>query len=93
MTHMIRERIVFYGRVQGVGFRYTATYLAKSLNLTGWVMNEYDGSVVMEVQGSQYAIDQLILSLKDQRYIKITDVVRADIPVDPGERRFRSRYY
>ena len=27
----IRKRIVFHGRVQGVGFRYTAKYLAQSL--------------------------------------------------------------
>ena len=30
----IRKRIVFHGRVQGVGFRYTAKYLAQSLELT-----------------------------------------------------------
>ena len=28
----IRKRIVFHGRVQGVGFRYTAKYLAQSLD-------------------------------------------------------------
>ena len=49
----IRQRIVFHGRVQGVGFRYTAKYLARSMNLTGWVKNEYDGTVVMEVQGRE----------------------------------------
>ena len=32
----VRKHIVFHGRVQGVGFRYTAKYLANSLNLVGW---------------------------------------------------------
>ena len=41
----IRQRIVFHGRVQGVGFRYTAKYLAQSLGLTGWVENEFDGTI------------------------------------------------
>ena len=36
----VRKRIIFRGRVQGVGFRYTAKYLAQSLGLTGWVRNE-----------------------------------------------------
>ena len=49
----IRKRIVFYGRVQGVGFRYTAKYLAQSLQLTGWVKNEWDGTVTMEIQGRE----------------------------------------
>lgn len=40
----VRKRIIFRGRVQGVGFRYTAKYLAQSLGLTGWVRNEYDGT-------------------------------------------------
>ncbi len=47
----IRKHIQFYGRVQGVGFRYHATYKARFLGLTGWVRNCYDGTVEMEVQG------------------------------------------
>ena len=49
----VRKHMIFHGRVQGVGFRYTAKYLARSMNLTGWVKNEYDGTVVMEVQGRE----------------------------------------
>ena len=51
MSGMIRKHILFYGRVQGVGFRYHATYKASLLGLTGWVRNLEDGSVEMEVQG------------------------------------------
>lgn len=43
----VRKHIVFHGRVQGVGFRYTAKYAASSLDLTGWARNEYDGTVTM----------------------------------------------
>ena len=38
---MIRKQIKFYGRVQGVGFRYKARYMADALGLTGVVHNEY----------------------------------------------------
>ena len=54
MSEMIRKHILFYGRVQGVGFRYHATYKASLLGLTGWVRNLEDGSVEMEVQGDVY---------------------------------------
>ena len=49
----VRKHIVFQGRVQGVGFRYTAKYMAQSLGLVGWVQNEWDGTVTMEVQGRE----------------------------------------
>ena len=35
----IREHYVFFGRVQGVGFRYRAKYVANGLRITGWVRN------------------------------------------------------
>ena len=59
----VRKHMIFHGRVQGVGFRYTAKYLARSMNLTGWVKNEYDGTVVMEVQGSETLIFELMKGL------------------------------
>lgn len=54
---MIRKRIVFHGWVQGVGFRYRARHAAEHLGATGWVRNEYDGSVTMEIQGTEMFIN------------------------------------
>ncbi|MDX2430766.1 MAG: acylphosphatase [Bacteroides sp.] len=48
------------GRVQGVGFRYAARDLARSLGLKGWVENQADGSVLILVQGSPEACNQYI---------------------------------
>lgn len=42
---MIRRHYLFYGRVQGVGFRFTTYHLAKKLGLTGWVCNLSNGAV------------------------------------------------
>ena len=41
----VRRRYSIEGQVQGVGFRYRARYAAQTLELTGWVENEDDGSV------------------------------------------------
>ena len=58
-TPVERRHIRFFGRVQGVGFRYHAMYSARNFNLTGWVANRSDGSVEMEVQGPEAAIDYI----------------------------------
>ena len=67
----VRKHMIFHGRVQGVGFRYTAKYLARSMNLTGWVKNEYDGTVVMEVQGRETLIFELMKGLNRNQFIQI----------------------
>ena len=64
---MIRKRYVFYGRVQGVGFRYWAKHAAKMFGVTGWVRNEYDGSVTMEVQGNEEQIRRVVEALDGDR--------------------------
>ena len=57
--HKIRVSICFYGRVQGVGFRYKLRYLAEKYSVTGWARNEYDGSVSTELQGLEEDIDKI----------------------------------
>lgn len=69
--NIVRKHILFFGRVQGVGFRYSSISKARSIGLTGWVKNLYDGSVEMEVQGVESDIDILIQYLSGQRYIYI----------------------
>ena len=67
----IRESIDFYGRVQGVGFRYKLGYLARMYSVTGWARNEYDGSVSTELQGLEEDIDKIIQALYNLSLIHI----------------------
>ena len=78
----IRKRIVFHGRVQGVGFRYTARHLAQSIGLSGWVRNEYGGTVLMEVQGRELMIFKLMEGLNRSMFIDISWIDSEDIPVE-----------
>ena len=87
-----RRRINFSGRVQGVGFRYQAQYAAINAGVTGWVQNEYDGTVTMEIQGNPRKIDEVVLTLQRARYIRIDNITERKIPTDPKERRFRVKY-
>ncbi len=53
MENKLLYRIHVKGRVQGVGFRYNAMREAKRCGITGFVKNQYDGSVYIEAEGSQ----------------------------------------
>jgi acylphosphatase len=46
------------GRVQGVGFRYTARHEALRRNLKGWVRNLPDGSVELWAEGERRALEE-----------------------------------
>ena len=58
--------IVFSGRVQGVGFRYTAVQLAADLPLGGTVRNLPDGRVELVVEGPPAALDQIVELLRER---------------------------
>lgn len=89
---MIRRHYRFSGRVQGVGFRYRAQYTAQHLGLTGWVENNWDGTVEMEVQGPEAAVDKVVTTLTaTSRWIMIEDIQSYDMPPQPGEHSFRVR--
>jgi len=77
----VRKRIVFHGRVQGVGFRYVSKNLARSLGLVGWVKNEKDGTVLMEVQGREQLIFKLMKGLNQSMFIEIEWIDSKDIPL------------
>ena len=77
----VRKHIVFHGRVQGVGFRYTAKSLAQALDLTGWVRNDWEGTVTMEVQGSEILINKLLNGLNGGHFISIEWMDTKEIPL------------
>lgn len=53
-----------YGRVQGVGFRYTTQHEAQRLGLTGYAKNMDDGSVEVVACGESDRVEQLMKWLK-----------------------------
>ncbi len=90
---MIRRRFRFYGTVQGVGLRYTVRQAARAMGLTGFVRNEYDGSVTAEVQGDAPAIDRMREMVENAPYIRIDRWECTGLPVDPQERAFRVLFW
>ena len=60
--------------------------------MTGWVRNEYDGSVSAELQGLPEEIDQIIQQLQQDRYIEIQGMDRRKISMEETEYSFQVRY-
>ncbi|SHJ48031.1 acylphosphatase [Pseudobutyrivibrio xylanivorans] len=92
MRDLVRYKMVFTGRVQGVGFRYKACNVANQYRLTGYVKNEYDGSVSVEIQGTEQEIYMFLKSMASDRYIVIHGLEKERIPVEEDERSFITQY-
>lgn len=71
---IVRNRLIFSGRVQKVGFRLETYELAKRLGLTGWVKNRADKNVEAEIQGENAKILFLIQYLKSLKRASVSDV-------------------
>jgi len=86
---MIAKRIIFTGRVQGVGFRFTARRAASRRQLTGYVRNMPNGSVEMLAQGRPEDIDDCIQDIKEYfaGYLKETRI--EEIPPNPRYIEFK----
>jgi acylphosphatase len=59
------RRYLFFGRVQGVGFRFTTAHLAEDCDVQGYVRNRPDGSVELVAHGTQADIEQLLARLDE----------------------------
>ncbi len=87
---MTRKFIIFCGTVQGVGFRWRAEQAAERYDCTGWCRNEWDGSVTMEIQGEEEAIDAVIRAIEAGRYVEIDRMTVKTIPTVENEYGFRT---
>ena len=60
MESELRLDLVIEGRVQSVGYRYSAKMKAESLGIRGSVQNLRDGSVFVTVQGEKEAMENFV---------------------------------
>lgn len=88
---IVRREFRFEGAVQGVGFRYRAKYAASGCRVTGWVKNEWDGSVLMEAQGTEEQMNQMLKLINRGSYIRIENMDYREIPVLENDRGFHIR--
>jgi acylphosphatase len=86
---MVAKHVIFVGRVQGVGFRFTAHRMAHRHQLAGFVRNLPDGTVEMLAQGPAQDIDECLQNIREYfgDYLRETRI--QEIPTDPKCKDFR----
>jgi acylphosphatase len=81
MKPVINRLIKVYGKVQGVVFRWSAKVKADSLGINGFVRNEADGSLAMEVEGKPEGVDKFLVWVhRGPEYARVERV-----EVEPGK--------
>ena len=85
---VIRRAVRLTGYVQGVGLRWRAAQAANALGVTGRVRNEPDGSVSLELQGTEAQIDGVILAIERGRYVQIEGFYAKTVPTVENEYAF-----
>ncbi|MCI4348253.1 MAG: acylphosphatase [Thermoplasmata archaeon] len=79
---LVRMRLLFTGRVQGVNFRQFVRNRSIALGIGGFVRNLQDGTVEAEWEGEPRAIEELERALREEHPIaRIDRVEREEIPV------------
>jgi acylphosphatase len=73
--------VAYIGRVQGVGFRYTALHLAKNFAVAGTVRNCDDGSVELIAEGEADQVDGFLAAIMSRMRGYIEEQIVSDVPV------------
>ena len=58
-------RVFYSGRVQGVGFRYTARSVAAGFDISGIVRNLSDGRVELTAEGAREELEAFRAGIRD----------------------------
>ncbi len=92
---MIRKGLIVHGRVQGVGFRFIASSIAHACHVTGFVRNEFNGTVSIEVQGADHRVNSFVDQIREgNRFARVDYIDIRDLPLVPADKetQFRVKY-
>jgi len=73
----VGRKVIYEGRVQGVGFRYSTKQIAMGFDVVGWVCNRPDGRVELQAEGEEGEVDAFLAAMEDSHLgglIKETEV-------------------
>lgn len=88
---MLAKQVIFEGRVQGVGFRYTVKDLSRGFDVCGWVKNLPDGTVELQVMGEKDEVESFIREIAEESTVAhhIKNLIATKIPLLENRTGFR----
>lgn len=93
VSELKRIGLTATGRVQGVGFRFFVQHAAQARGLAGYVKNQFDGSVRIEIQGPEARVqDFLQVMEKGPRLGQIDQLKVSELPYMSEENDFHIRF-
>ena len=90
-TIMVGKMVRYTGRVQGVGFRYTAQHLAKDCAIAGYVRNLPNGDVELAAEGTASQVEQFLAAISRHLGGNIEQAFVEDVAV-AGHKGFEIRF-
>lgn len=88
MAEVVRRRAVVTGRVQGVWYRDSARREAERRGLAGRAVNQSDGTVLLEAEGPQAAVDAFLAWAAEGPPRARVDTVTVDVVEPTGRAGF-----
>lgn len=87
---METKRVIYEGRVQGVGFRYTAKDLARGYDVLGTVRNLPDGTVELVIAGEKGEVEEFLRDLRENSAVAhhVRGVIEEEIAPLPDLKGF-----
>ncbi len=89
---MIRRTMLYSGRVQGVGFRYTTCRVAESYPVVGFVRNLADGRVEATIEGDEAEVEAFVRAVGEALRGHIEEVESRDVAAAGEFSRFEIRF-
>lgn len=87
-----QRQVLFSGRVQGVGFRWTAKHIASLFPVLGWVRNRADGKVELVIEGEAEDLDGYLRALRQALGRNIAKETAQTAPAAENLRGFEIRF-
>jgi acylphosphatase len=89
---MVAKRVLYQGRVQGVGFRFSVKSISTGYDVVGSVKNLIDGRVELEIQGEESEVEEFLKAILDSHLRRhISRFVVHEIPIKKGIKGFEIR--
>jgi acylphosphatase len=88
---IIGKQVVYRGRVQGVGFRYTACQVAEEFDVQGFVRNLPGGGVELVVQGEAEVVEAFLGELTRRMAGYINQTIVTEV-APAGYKGFQIRF-